>query len=401
MAALKQNRWRLLIIILVFIAAFGRYQHKMPKRKYADFHVYYYTAQRLLHHKNIYDASSYRKDRIANFKYPPLCALIFLPLGLLPERIAASLWFSFNFLLLILCFYWSGFLIFDKHTGRGRRNITYFLGAVFTLRFILYNFDEGQVNILMFSSLLFALVSLKKNRNVLAGAVFAFSSLVKYMSLLFFPVFLRRRRAVLAFLFSLIVFSVLPAFFLGWNYNFFLQKSFFPFLCHSSLDFNSLSTHENQSLMAMLIRFFSSFSPYHVNILNLNAFFLGFLVGAVYLFVYMMAFFPRVKHLNCEPLKYSFIFVAMALLNPNGWVHGFVYLLFPFMFLSYYLLEKDTNDLAGWFLVILSFLFSTWPNQIFLKGEDSTEIYSLLSLAGVILLGALMRVKLRKMIIPQ
>lgn len=73
---LKSHWIKVLVIFLVFIASFGRFQYKMPKRNFADFHAYYYTGQKMLKGENIYDDNAYRKDGMANFKYPPIFATI-------------------------------------------------------------------------------------------------------------------------------------------------------------------------------------------------------------------------------------------------------------------------------------------------------------------------------------
>ena len=73
MGTLRQylmNHWvKITIIALIFAVSMGRFQHKMPKRQFSDFHVNYYTGQKMLKGENVYDDTAYRKDKVANFKY--------------------------------------------------------------------------------------------------------------------------------------------------------------------------------------------------------------------------------------------------------------------------------------------------------------------------------------------
>ena len=54
-----KNHWiKIGIIFLIFIVSLGRFQHKMPKRNFADFHVDYYTGQKMLKGEKISQENS-------------------------------------------------------------------------------------------------------------------------------------------------------------------------------------------------------------------------------------------------------------------------------------------------------------------------------------------------------
>jgi len=377
MEVLRKHKWRVLLILFLFAASLGRYEHKMPKRNFADFHVYYYTAQKLAQKADIYDDNAYRLDKVANFKYPPLVALVFY-----------------------LFFYWSSVLIFNKELSNKHRNLIYFLSVLFTLRFFMFNFDEGQVNFLMMATLTLGLFFIKRGKNALSGACLGFSSLVKYMTAIIAPyfVFKKKFKVVVYFIVFIFVFSMLPAFILGWNYNLFLQKSFFPFLCKTSLDFGSMSIHKNQSLVAMATRFFSSFSEYSINILSLDKFKLGLLAGIMCMSLYFLILFPSRKLKDNNNFKgvvdYGMLYICMALFNPNGWIHAFIFLVFPFMVCLHYLFKIKYKDLTTWALVVLAAGFCSWPDSLFLRSlEDSAEVYSFVTIGSLLLFFALCKIK--------
>ncbi len=401
MKLIRRHKVRIAVIIFLFIAFLGRYQTKMPKRDFADFRVNHYTAEKLIKGENIYDDIAYREDGIANFKYPPIVAVLFYPLGFLGKNSAAIIWLLFSYILIIFFFYWSSRLIFAEGFKNRSRNWVYFLAALFSLRFFAHNFDEGQVNFLMMSTLVLSLFLLNKKKNFFSGISLGFSSLVKYMSVIFLPyfVFKRKLKVIFYFLLALVIFFYLPALVLGLEYNNSLQKSFFPFLCKTSLDFNSMSTHENQSLIAMAMRFLSSFSEYKVNFLKLSQLQLGFVIGASFMLLYMVILFPsspRLKNQSQfrEALNYAMLFICVALFNPNAWIHAFIFLVFPFMVCLYYLFKVRHRDLAVWIMVGLTVVLTSMPERFFLpKIKDSVDIYSLLTIGSLILFLALAKIK--------
>ncbi len=389
----------ILVVIILYIGFWGRYEYKMPKRNFADFSVYYFTAQRLINHKDIYDRDSYCAQGLANFKYPPGVGLLFYPLGFLPKHYAAWVWFSFNFALVVLFFWICSRLLFEEGFPFKYRVWICFLSSLFCLRFFLYNFDEGQVNILMMTLVGAGLYALRRKRQFLSGLFIAYSILVKYMTILFLPYFFHRRKiiSVLYIIVGLIMISIFPALLWGWDYNVLLFKKFIPYVCKTSLDWGSISTHANQSLFAMFTRFFSSFSPYKVNVLNLSQFYLGIILGASLLLLYIFPFLRSSyggQGVFSENVDWAMLFMCVPLFNPNGWVHAFVFLLFPYMVCLYYLFKVGHVDILVWVLVVLSFLMGTWPNQLFIPSlEDSTEVYSFLCMGSLLLYLALVRIK--------
>jgi hypothetical protein len=381
----------------------GRFQYKMPKRQFADFHVNYYTGQKMLKGENIYDADAYRRDKIAIFKYPPLFALITALFALTTERTAATAWFTFNFLLIILFIFYSGRMIFKDKLFRRQKNWIYFLVLFLTSRFYMDNFDEGQVNLLMMTALFLGIYFSQKNKNFLAGLSIGFSILVKYMSAIFIPYFLFKKRFKLVFyiLISLILFSLLPALFLGWSKNLSLQSQYLSYLAKTSLDFYSLSDFANQSIFSMFMRFFSSYGQPKINFMNLGDYFLGILTGGFCIFLYILCLLPNrgiainKKSRLFNNIDIGLLSICVALFNPNAWLHAFIFLTFGYMAALFYLFNSKPIDKTVLLLTILSFIFHSFTGDFFTKwwAENLFEYYSSVTIGALFLFIALLKIK--------
>ncbi|MFC1753120.1 glycosyltransferase family 87 protein [Thermoproteota archaeon] len=381
----------------------ARYQRKMPRRNFADFHASYYAGQRILKAQKLYDTESFQKDGVANFKYPPLIAMIFALLAFTPERVAATIWFTFNFGLLVLFIYYSGKMIFDQKVTQRQKNWIYFWSLFLTSRFYMQNFDEGQVNFLMMTTLLLSIFATSKRKELLSGLGVAFSILVKYMSVIFIPYFLFKRKFKLAFFIvvGFLIFSILPAVFIGWERNADYQSQYLPYVSETSLDIDSLSDEANQSLISMIVRYFSNFGTYAIGLLNLEKFYLGFIAGGCYVFLYLLSIFPAKKKLRMkveggiDAIDIGMLFICAALFNPNAWMHAFIFLTFGYMVIFTYLYQIRFNDKIVLFLVVLSFMLHSLTNSELTRSwaGEFFEIYSFVTLGALVTFAALLKIK--------
>lgn len=400
-----KNHWiKVLVISLFFVIFMGRYQYKMPKRNFADFHAYYYTGERLLGGQTIYDVNGFRKDKMANFKYPPICALIFAALASIPERIAATTWFIFNFLLIILFMHFSGRLIFSGELTYIQKNWIYFWSLSLTSRFYMQNFDTGQVNFLMMTAIYLGMYAANKNKDSLGGLLIAFSILVKYMGAIFIPYFIYKKKIkfVMYIVCFLILFSLLPALFLGWERNMLLQSQYLSHLTRSSLDFYSLSDEANQSLLAMIIKFFSSYAcRTHgypgVNFIDLGDYYLGILTGGSCVLMYILSILSTKNNKTAllNNIDIGLLSVCVALFNPNAWSHAFIFLTFGYIVAIFYLIQNKFADKIVLFLVILSFVFHSFTASFFTRfwAKELFEIYSFVTIGAMVFFLALLKIK--------
>lgn len=400
---LKKHWIKVCVIALIFIVSMGRFQYKMPKRQFADFHVNYYTGQKMLKGGNVYDIEAYRKDKMANFKYPPLFASITALFAICSERTAATIWFIFNYFLIILFMCYSGKMIFGEELAIRQKNWIYFWSLFLTSRFYLQNFDAGQVNFLMMTTILLGLYAAQRRKEFLSGLLIGFSILVKYMGAIFIPYFLIKKRFKLVsyILFSLIFYSFLPALFWGWQKNLFMQSQYLPYVCKTSLDMFSLSDEANQSLMAMIVRLFSTHGHFCISILFLKDYQLSFVTGACYVLIFLFCLYPARINNDFKPVgkfdnvDLGLLFACAALFNPNAWMHAFIFLTFGYMVIISYLFKNGFKDKAVLALTILSFVFHSFTTSFFTRfwSGELFEIYSFVTIGAILTLSALFRIK--------
>ncbi|MCK7525285.1 MAG: DUF2029 domain-containing protein [Ignavibacteriales bacterium] len=158
-----------------------------------------------------------------------------VPLSLLPQLLAATVWYIVNVASLIL----SAIIALYLNTGstvtlsdwiRTRLNfsdidrtlkLTIIFVFILSARFWLNNIEHGQVNLLLWFLVLVAVYFIKTNRVVIATAFLSLSILIKILPLLVvFYYFSRKRYDVVTLTFAWVVLlTIVPAAILGWQHN--------------------------------------------------------------------------------------------------------------------------------------------------------------------------------------
>jgi hypothetical protein len=396
---MKINRRYIALAILIFIftGLFFRYLHRAPKRHYCDFKVYHATAQRFIAKEDIYDRPD---EAITPFKYSPMFAVLVSPLAFFSRKTASLIFFTVNFILLIVIFVISKKIIVRESISFKERAFSYILPAIFTSRFILQVLDSGQVNIIILTLIVCGLYFLYKKKDILAAAFIGLSVMFKYMPILFLPYFIFRKKikfAIFTMIF-IVLYCLLPAFYVGWERELNYLKKWLPFISETSLDKGSLYDYKNQSLYSLGVRYFSYDYPHKVSFVNLT-FIQGLMVGGIIgIIIYLLVLFPRLNNGFHSPIEYSLLLLGTALLNPNAWTANFVVFIFAYMTIFYYLFRVKFKDKLTLFLVILSFMLASWSVQELL-GEDLDILIAKLSsvtVGALLLVLVLLRLKFKK-----
>jgi hypothetical protein len=341
------------VIAVMFIALFFRYANRAPKRHYCDFRVYYNTAQRFLAKENIYSRPD---ESITPFKYSAVFALITSPLALVPQKQASLIFFSVNFLLLILVCVLSKKMIVRRNLTYRQSFMIYFFPLFFTSRFIFSVLDSGQVTIMIFALIISGLYLLRKKKDILAAALLALSVMFKYTSIIFLPYFLIRKKIKLsAFMILFILFyCFLPAAYVGINKNSHYLKNWMPFISETSLDKGSWYDSKNQSLYSFVLRMFSKDSQ--LNPIAQLTFNQVLIISAVIGMLIYFLIIVRGKNKETELIDYALLFLFMALFNPNAWLANFVFFIFAYMIIIHYLLNAKFKDKNTLIFMVLSFI---------------------------------------------
>ncbi len=392
------RKWLIgLAVALIFVVFLVRYLDRVPKRHYCNFRVYHHAALKFLAGEDIYFRDTMA---VTPFKYSPFFAFSFIPIGVLPIKVAASLFFTLNFVLAIVLLRLASELMesqarFMVLPGRSWL-LLYGLGALVLFRFVLVVWDSGQVTMLMCALVLAGLVSLSKGRNKTAGAFLAAAILIKYTPAIFFPYLIVKRqyKAAAWMMVFVVIWLSIPALAVGIQQEIAYLSSWFPSIIGTSLDKWSYMDTKNQSLISMTIRFFSD-CGYGINVVHLTfeqGKFLGYFLSAL---LYVLALIPPFGKPRDQRIDYALLFSFLPLFNPNGWIVNFVALAVPYTLLIGYLIEVKWKDAFVATCVVVGFMASSLMAQDIVGNnmQNRGELFSNVTLGTLLLVFALLKLK--------
>lgn len=408
------NKRSFILIALLLIAFAGNlaaHKSRGRRRNYADFHCFYTTGQRMLNYQKIYIKGDLE---VAEYRYSPIFAVFMSGLARLNEDTADTLWYSFNFLLVILSLAILGRANIPKETNTKHRILAYALVILMISRLILINLDTGQTNILMLASILLGLYFINNRREAPGAFILGISIAIKYTPLIFIPYFIARRNfraAAFTIAAVLTYFFILPAIFIGVERNILYLKELLPFLTQSSiLDQGTMLDPKNQSLVSAIQRLFTNCASIWANAprmpfqnLKLSPFMLKAIPATAAILLYLSILIRRpgnkesqgqkTRYLN---LDYALIFICLIMYNLNAWPANFIFLTPAYFLLVWRIIE------GGWpknklilTCLIISYLLNI-ATQKSLFGQDfayKAYFYSPFTLSALVVFGALLGLK--------
>lgn len=412
MPIFNQQRKLLIIIILgvVFLGLFISHKYRAPKRNYSDFNCFYTAGKRVLEQKDIYVL---RDQETAEFRYAPIFAVLMSGLALMDRDSADTVWFMINFFLLIITFIFLKKLIIKQKLDFKRSFILYALTIVGTFRFILHNFDAGQTNILMLASIIMGLYFIAQKREIVGGAIFAFSIMIKYTPLVFIPYFLVKRKFKLSFviIISVIIYFLLPSLFIGFKKNIFYLKNLLPFLTQSTIfDQMTVLDPKNQSLLSMISRFFTyciayfHAPPMPFQSWNLSAAKINLIFVSAAIFLYLMVFCnPKRRDIAKDSsiyynIDYAQLLICVILFNLNSWKPNYILLAMAYFIVLYYLLSVRFKDIVALMLLIISYILNLITMDAIFGKTITYKLcfYSPLTISALITFALLFKIKFSK-----
>jgi hypothetical protein len=182
------------------------------ERALVDFGVFHQAGERFLHGEHLYRAS----DGHYQFKYLPISALFFAPLGWLPLTAARYLW------LLIVGGSLGGLLLMSRKLSGESAGIARWaliLTGLALAKFYVREIELGQANAVLALTLVIALWYLTRSRPRLAGALIGLAIAFKPYAIVFLPYLVVKRewRGALTALGVLGGVMLLPAFRYGFD----------------------------------------------------------------------------------------------------------------------------------------------------------------------------------------
>lgn len=355
-------RWLLIVLGLA-------YTIKVLTLGAGDFAVYYGASNALRDAKMIYHLPYPVGTSVCEYSYSPFFAFVLIPLSLLPLWLADWVWLILILVLLFRIFDITvSFLDIKQKLTRKEYQWWVFLTLLFSLRFILYNLDMSQANVLMLYGSLEAIRLAFKRRWFWSGWILAFVISIKLIPLVVLPYLFYRRfwQAGLTTLGLTIVLNLTPSVLYTWGGYMELLKEWYTVLNPMSDDF---TLHQNvveesiHSLSAFIPAFFTDdVSRYNMRrhfmdlpdstmILLMNLARLFFIVLTL-IFVKLPPF-KAVNDKNRLYWEFSYLMIAAVLIFPHQQKHGFVMILPAAAYLSFFILYIKKSG----FNMVKSFFF--------------------------------------------
>ncbi len=364
-----------IIIIFVSMLAVSLVFFISPKHTVGDFDVYYASSQHYLAKAPVYIPH----DGIEEFKYSPLFALVFSPLTFFNKTTALYIWGILNIVSLYLIFYFL-FKLKQFSISAPRDLFIIVLLLALTGRFIYSNIILGQINIpLCFLMVLTMYLEINK-KYFWAGAVLAFSLMIKFFPLLFLVYFILRRRFKLAgyTVLMAIFLLLLPSIYSGFSLNLSYLHDWFILLRSSPATL--LYSVKNNSLLSFFSWLFIArhdiYYAFDYNLIKKGLTPLVYYCWAASCFIFFAGFFydtffVRVKEPRAVFLDYSCLFVCGLLFNPLAYLNALVFLIVPCFFILRYMFYSKMSTKTVFLcaiLLLISFILTMADNHVFFKG---------------------------------
>ncbi|MGA9769077.1 MAG: glycosyltransferase family 87 protein [Blastocatellia bacterium] len=349
------------LVILVSGIYFARRSGSDPQSYSNDFNVYYHAAREVAAGRDPYEHSL--GDWIA-YLYPPLLAELLVPLAMLPVPVAAYLWFLISAAAMMFAAWMSASLV-DSEAERRKpapdysRRVLICAGAlIVVLRFVLDNFDMGQVNAVVTMCAVAHVYLFAKNRKLASAFALAFAVSLKLTPALLIAYHLARKRLNFAVLCTAVTAAVMAASFLPFGsrapdvFTIFVNRT-----VKNEQGFN-LAYSGNQSLRAALARATSNSTDDNfdqmddpavrqpTNILTITA-----ALALLALAIIAAAVFARSESAVAP------FFACYVLISPLSWKAHFVALIFPAAFLIGQIFSINNERLKRAIIAVLIIAF--------------------------------------------
>ncbi len=344
---ISRIRWLLIVLVLAYIV-------RVLLIGAGDFAVYYGASNALLDSKMIYHLPYPVGDSTCEYSYSPFFAFILIPLSIFPLWLADMLWLFLNLLALFRIFdLIILFLGIKKTLNQKEYKWWIFLTLLFSVRFILYNFDLSQVTLILLCGSLESLRLAIKRQWMMGGLVLSVVISIKLMPLVMLPYLFYRRfwQAGLATLGFMILLNLTPSVLYTWSNFQNLLKEWFSVLNPMSDDFTI-----NQNVVAESIHSLSGFIPafftdditrYDLrrHIINLPTETMILVMNiARLLFILFTFIFLKTKPFQAINDKkrlfweFSYLMIAIALIFPHQQKYAFILILPAAAYLMYFIL---------------------------------------------------------------
>lgn len=406
----KFLNYSIVFIILIFFVAFESIVNANK-----DFDIFIAASKFMFEGKTCYNVWFNSAGNGLKYFYSPLFGILIYPLTFLPQYFYNVFWMILNLLVLyrlfILC---KEFLINHKKSAV-KFNIVYILTLLCTIRVILYNFDLGQMTIILVWASLEGLRLIYSKKILLGSALIALIINIKILPIvvLCYLIYKKEFKASLYIIGFSIIYLIIPIVCFGIDFNNVLLHDWYNTLT----DFNTNSIKEDlgrQSLSSLIPSLFmetKSTIPLKRNLFQLNEETVKHVLLVVRL-LFLASLIPLLgkpfhKEKNVKTVFYQIatILIITPIFFPHQGKYSLLFLLPAYAYCLYTLLRlkqiiKEKQHFAkpykmAGLLLILSFCFITLTTDglIGRSFADIAEHYHLLVFGAICLLIATIMLK--------
>ncbi len=208
--------------ILIFLYSLWIFNIRLrDENGFDDFNVFYNAGRRLLNHENIYSEPYFLN--LYKYYYSVFFALLLSFLQSISLLKIKLVWFFINYLAIIRTLF-----ILKKNVFQNFKysNVLFAFFLILISKIVLFNFLSNQLTILIAWMILESYIQIKQEKYVLPALLLCVGVNFKLLPLAVLPwlIFICKERARLILFFSTFILAmlVLPAVFIGWNYNYML-----------------------------------------------------------------------------------------------------------------------------------------------------------------------------------
>lgn len=337
-----------------------------------DFSVYMGAAELLADHKNCYNVWITYKGvpQGVQYGYSPLFAMLLIPFHNLPWGVPQFLLSVANIFMLLRIF--SLFIRWLNFDVSSKKYLWLWLVLLFSLRFILNNFELGQINILILYLSVEGLNAIFFRQKIVAGtALLALGINFKILPIVFLPYLLWRKQhmAFFAVLFFLILFFLIPSVYIGFDFNSLLHKEWWSILNPMNAKYNALQNDENyrmQGIAALFAAYFYKSNVGNFQVLLSNWSELQIILAVniarsvlVSFTIYFLSWKPfrNITSSRLFLIEISYILLITPLIFPQQNKHAFINILPAVCCIMFFILMPRTKQLI---LVSIALLVAAW-----------------------------------------
>jgi Glycosyltransferase family 87 len=404
----KFSNYRNLLIFLALL-----YFVKVLSVGAGDFRAYYHAGTKVTEGLSPYFFYIPEQGWVSMFSYPPFFALFMVIFTILPVAIAGVIWNIFNLIALFRIYHLlSVFIGIKEYLTPKQYTYFVFFTLVFTLRFILYNFDLTQSTLIVMWGTLESLRLIKKEETFLGSLLLASVISIKLLPLVIVPYLLYRSyfKEVTLTIFFVFALNCLPIVVYGVDDFVKIVSEWWKVVNPNNLEFTikqNAGDETTHGLSAFVPAFFSdSVVRYDLgrHFITLNNQQISMLLMVFRLFfIVLTLYFLKTRPFKKEVSRYQFVWevsyllMVIPLIFPQQMKYAFALLLPAVSYILFYLFmtKKALKFYVLIFIMSVVWLLTTFTTDGIIGKQlyEYAQYYKLITWGTFLLIFALSLIK--------